>query len=410
MDRVVVITDLAQAAGGATSLAIASAAGPRKRGVPVTYITSDGPVGDDLAATGADIVRLPGSPVSPGARLKGMAVGLYRGSVAAAVGRWIADNDTSGTVYHLHNWAKFLSPAVFRPLSRVGDRLVLTTHDFFLSCPNGAQYSFAEEAVCTRRGNSLACLSHACDRRNYADKLWRSGRHAMRQAMFDVARSKAAVVAIHEGMIPGLTLGGVPEACIEIIRNPVRPFTDARVPVEQNRDVLFVGRLTYEKGPDLAAMAAVRAGLRPRFVGAGPLEARVREIAPDAVLDGWQDREAIGAIARQARMLVMPSRWAEPYGMVAAEGLWSGLPVIASDSAYLGPEIAQAGAGFAVDTRDVDAFAQALSRLAQDDALARRMSEAALTATGHLGNTLTDWEDRHLALYERRLSEARRVQ
>jgi len=38
------------------------------------------------------------------------------------------------------------------------------------------------------------------------------------------------------------------------------------------------------------------------------------------------------------------------------------------------------------------------------------MSEAALTATGHLGNTLTDWEDRHMALYERRLSGARRVQ
>src|SRR5690606_13538760 len=100
----------------------------------------------------------------------------------------------------------------------------------------------------------------------------------------------------------------------------------------------------------------------------------------------------IAELSQQSRMLVMPSRWAEPYGMVAGEALWSGLPVIASKKAYLADEIAAAGAGLAVETDNIDAFASAIRRVATDDETAKTMSERAYTATRHLGNTLTDWE------------------
>src|SRR5690606_23661441 len=111
----------------------------------------------------------------------------------------------------------------------------------------------------------------------------------------------------------------------------------------------------------------------------------------------------IAELSQRSRMLVMPSRWAEPYGMVAGEALWSGLPVIASKKAYLADEIAAAGASLAVETDDINAFAAAIRRISDNDETAKTMSERAHTATQHLSNTLADWEQKHQVLYEQML-------
>lgn len=403
--RLVVITDLCEAAGGATSLAIASAVAGRRRDLPVTYISSAGTISPALIAAGVTMSLIPGDIIRPGQKLRGFVDGLYRQASARHLADWIAANDTHDTVYHLHNWSRFLSPSVLGVLRKVQDRLVCTTHDFFLTCPNGAQYSFRDEALCARRPNGLACLGHNCDRRSYAQKLWRSGRHALRQSLFGLDGG-ASFIAIHDAMIPSLVLGGMPRDRIVVVRNPIRPFTPDRITVEHNRNVVFVGRISSEKGPDLAAAAAERAGLPIDFIGDGPMVEDLRQRYPDARFHGWKTRDEIGAICRTARMLVMPSRWVEPYGMVAGEALWSGLPVIASDNAYLAPEIAAAGAGLAVATRDTAAFAGAMHAIASDDGLARRMSEQAFTATGHLGKRLDAWENACYDLYAEKIGSS----
>lgn len=400
MDRLVVLNDVDEAKGGATSLAIASAMAMRGRGIAVTYITSEGNGAEELRNAGVDVVRIKGGLVSPQSRVGGLLVGLYRKSAGAAVRNWIADHDTPGTVYHVHTWTRFLSSAVISALTPVAHRSVITAHDFFLTCPNGAQYSFSEQAVCRRVANSPACLAHNCDQRSYADKVWRSARHGITRWVASDALRRMRVIAIHDAMLPALTRGGLPEGNLTVIRNPLRPFHAERTRAEEQRDVLFIGRLKHEKGPDLAAAAAAKAGVPIKFVGIGPMASELEERWPDAQMLGWRSHAQMSELSSSSRMLVMPSRWAEPYGMVAGEALWSGLPVIASSKAYLASEIANAGAGLAVDTDDVDAFASAIRAIASDDALAKSMSERAFLGTRHLGNTLRDWERKHEALYE----------
>lgn len=404
MDRLVVVNDAGIARGGATTLAIASAIAARRRGVRVTYVTAAGDISPELHEAGCDILQIKGDRLSSEARWKGLVHGLYRTATKDTLGGWIAENDTPGTVYHLHNWSHFLSPSVFDALKPVDHRLVITAHDFFLGCPNGAQFSFTEEAACWRKSNSLACLTHACDRRSYADKIWRSTRHFIRQNRYDLSRRKPSVLLIHDSMAPALALGGVPPECMSVVRNPITPFSAVPVDVRANKEVLFVGRLTYEKGADLAGEAAARAGLPIRFAGIGPLEDKLGAL-PQAQLEGWCNREKIAQLIQKARMLVMPSRWIEPYGMVAVEALWSGVPVIVSDSAYLAPEIAAAGAGLAVDTRTLETFAEAMRWIADDDDLAEDMSHKALTQTMHLGLTPDGWGDALFAHYTDRLKQ-----
>ncbi len=144
---------------------------------------------------------------------------------------------------------------------------------------------------------------------------------------------KAALVGISQAQLATAPPGLTPIAAIP---NPI----DLRAwPLqERKRDyLLWVGRITPEKGPQRAIAAArlvdvplVLAGV----VQPGHQEFFDREIAPH--IDGSAVRyvgEISGAVKRSlfahARGLLMPIRWAEPFGMVMIEALACGTPVIA---------------------------------------------------------------------------------
>jgi glycosyltransferase involved in cell wall biosynthesis len=89
----------------------------------------------------------------------------------------------------------------------------------------------------------------------------------------------------------------------------------------------------------------------------------------------------------------MPSRYPEPYGLVAGEALWSGLPVISAEQALIAPQIVARGVGLSCDPRDEEKLAGAMTRLARDNGLVQRMSVEAFERTGDFGNTEESWAD-----------------
>lgn len=402
IERIVVINDSSLAKGGATGLSLASALAFRKRGLAVTLLTGDGGQNPELAEAGIDVVALGQDRLLSSPMHKVLFSALYNKAAKEMVADWIAKNDGPGVVYHLHGWAQILSPSIFQALKPVSDRLVLSAHDFFLVCPNGAFAFLNTGAVCTLTPMSGACVKANCDRRSYVHKLWRVARQAVRQSLFDLKREEPPVLAIHEAMRPFLVRGGVPDHAVRTVPNPVRPFLTERAHAERNSEFLFIGRLEDGKGPDLAAAAARRAGVPLRIIGDGPMRAWLEQEYPEVIFSGRRSFEEIGPLAAQARALVMPSRYPEPYGLVAAEALWSGLPVIAADTAFLAPDIVAAGAGYSAPPRDEAALAEAMTRL-KDDEVARAMSVAAFERTRSIGLSPDAWTSALLAAYEERL-------
>ena len=89
-----------------------------------------------------------------------------------------------------------------------------------------------------------------------------------------------------------------------------------------------VGRLVPYKRVDLAAAAAVRAGVKLVIIGSGRDEARVRASAGQGVeLRGHLPRDEVRDIVREARALIMPG--VEDFGIVPVEAMAAGTPVIA---------------------------------------------------------------------------------
>lgn len=393
IERIVQINDLSDPRGGASKLAVQAACDLAARGHRVTFLTGDDGDSPALRVAGVEIVALGQARLLAGGRARAMVRGLWNRAAHAMVRDWIARNDTPRTAYHLHGWAQILSPAIFDALDPVRDRLVLSAHDFFLACPNGAFALLKTGEVCPHVPLSRACLTTPCDRDGTAQKVWRSTRQALQRRAFR-PHASPPILAIHAKMRDFLMRAGIPARAVIALPNPVEPFSATRIAAERNGEVLFVGRLEETKGVDLAAKAAALAGAPFTVVGEGPLAERVRSLHPDARLLGRRTPAEIGAIAARARMLVMPSRYPEPFGLVAAEAAWSGLPVILADTALLSDDLVAAGAGIAVDPRDTTGFAAAIRRLRDDDALTHAMSVAAHVSTRSLALRPAEWIDR----------------
>jgi glycosyltransferase involved in cell wall biosynthesis len=400
IDRIVILNDVSVARGGATSLALASMRALRGKGIPVTFITGDRGENPELRDLGAEIVPIGQALLLDAGVGEAFFRGLYNRRTIVVTGDWIARNDTPNTIYHVHTWSKILSPSLFQVLRPVAKRVVISAHDFFLVCPNGGYVFYGSGRACQLRPMSAACILSACDRRTYGHKLWRVARQAIRSMLFDLRRTPPLVLAIHDGMRPGLERGGIPSHAIKVMRNPIRAFTHDRVNAEKNREIVFVGRLNPEKGADLAAKAARLAGIRLRIIGDGPMREPLMRDYPEIIFEGQRSHDEIGPLVASARALVMPSRYPEPFGLAAGEALWSGLPVVVSDTAMIADEVVERGAGLACNVRDEGALADAFRRIFASDADTRRMSMNAFDATRDLGSMPSDWADALVAIYQ----------
>jgi glycosyltransferase involved in cell wall biosynthesis len=157
-----------------------------------------------------------------------------------------------------------------------------------------------------------------------------------------------------------------------VVHNPLR-FSEWRLQERRGDRVLWIGRMAPIKGPHRAIAAAREAGVP--LVIAGPVQPGQEGFFADEVephvdgerviyageLGGTEKQEAY----RDARAMLMPIRWAEPFGMVIAESMACGTPVIAFREGSARELIVDGVNGFLVD--DEHEMAAAIGRVGEID-------------------------------------------
>jgi glycosyltransferase involved in cell wall biosynthesis len=157
---------------------------------------------------------------------------------------------------------------------------------------------------------------------------------------------------------------------IEVIPSGVDVPPDAGPPDEPPH-VLYVGRLSHEKG--ILDFVTGTDGLPRRIVGDGPLRSRV----PEAV--GFVPPGELGAWYTRAAVVCVPSR-REGYGMTAREAMAHGRALVATRVGGLADAFVDGETGIAIPDSDPTALRGAVERLLGDETLRERIGAAARTA------------------------------
>jgi glycogen(starch) synthase len=196
---------------------------------------------------------------------------------------------------------------------------------------------------------------------------------------------------------------------VGVIGNPYRDTVFRNLPdIPRSYDVVFLGRLVSDKGAALLLEALAR--LRDRrleasllVIGDGPeaeaLQAQCKALAlsQQVRFAGVARGEALTPLLNQSRIIVIPSIWEEPFGVVALEGIACGCVAIAARAGGLPEAVGPVGAIF--PKGNPEGLADCLAALLRNDAeIARLRMNAADHLARHRPSVVAD---AYLAVLER---------
>ena len=157
----------------------------------------------------------------------------------------------------------------------------------------------------------------------------------------------------------------------------------------------FAGFLKHHPDYQFQIAGAFREGFSdPAYCD--ELETLISELGAEGKVRflGRVDEKEKESLYSRSDIFLFPSQL-EGYGWVLIEAMSHGLPVVAFDNSAI-PYTVKAGNGFVVPNRDVDAMADALDRLAEDETLYRHLSDGAVRTVEKLPGTAEvdmEWKD-----------------
>jgi len=315
-------------------------------------------LGDDIKLlTDAGHEVRPWTPLPgkrPGEQVKAAAQAIWSTEavtqVRELVGGWGAE------IVHCHNLFPLVSPAVIREASAQGAGVVM--------CLSGSFY---------RNGHTCEeCLGRL---------PWRGVAHRCYRGSGPASGVLATSLAVHRSLSTFDRVdrflavsdfvrkkhlqAGISDGRIEVAPQFAWPTARREGPGDY---FLYVGRLTREKGANALIEAWARGLGRLVVVGDGPEMRRLRAVAqPNVEFRGLVPGDAIPALLRGARALMVPSLANDPAPRSVTEAFAAGIPVVASRSGGLPEVVKHDESGLLATPGVADEWEVAVAHLSDDD-------------------------------------------
>ncbi len=253
----------------------------------------------------------------------------------------------------------------------------------------------AGEAVSRRSHKPLIVHVHSTE-------FDRSGEH-VNQTVYDIERRgmhAAAKVITVSNMTKDTVVNryGVPPAKVEVVYNAVEHNGDGvcHVPAEKtDKIVLFLGRITMQKGPEYFLAAAKKVlqvvdNVKFIMAGSGDMMPRIVELAASmgignkVLFTGFLTGEDVNKAYNMADLYVMPSV-SEPFGISSLEAMNRNVPVLISKQSGIAEVVKHA---LKVDFWDIDEMANKMIAV-----LKRPQLKETLSKNGFHESCKFNWED-----------------
>lgn len=257
--------------------------------------------------------------------------------------------------------------------------VVISAHGY-PGCTSGVYY-FAPGQECSR-SHGPGCIpnlmargcAHTRHPRTLPKKYWKVTRGLAAIGCADLAVSYSSAVDRH------LAVNGLSRRAV-VPYFPTMPLKEGADHTAARR-VVFAGRLERPKGVEVLIRAACEVDGEFVVCGEGRELQAMRRLAQRLGIEsrirfaGWLDPDELATELADASVVVVPSLWPEPFGIVGIEALASGRPTVASATGGIVDWLEDGVGGLRVAPGDARARARALNELLADPQRRRTMGVA----------------------------------
>ena len=314
----------------------------------------------------------------------------------------ILDNEDPDIVY-LHN---IHNPYIVEVLTELKP-VVKYVHDHESYCPKGIR--IVNDSLCTNslslrcainafRGNGYRCMG----RRSQPLEVLKKIRQMLMNRRAHRNVKKFVVASNH--MKNNLLMQGYQDNRIAVIPY-FTVIPDDITEVSQQNNILFVGRISPEKGLDIfiESLELLEADFRFIIVGDGSpdyvdmLHNKVREkkLEEKVEFSGWVDNRHISEYYAKSAFLVVPSIWPEPFGIVGIEAMAHSRPAISFNVGGIPEWLEHEKTGFLIERMDIKDFARKMNLLLRNKSLRHELGQNAykrvstiFNKTNHIQNLI----------------------
>ncbi|AEV30037.1 glycosyltransferase [Sphaerochaeta pleomorpha str. Grapes] len=264
--------------------------------------------------------------------------------------------------------------------------IVRMIHDHDLYCPRRHKYYALSHKICTKKAGIGCYLDLAFLERGPKGIAFTSIRNKLND--LNENRKLHTLIVGSNYMKGELLRNGFSDGQIALLPPCIAPFAEPPKEFPKENTILFVGQLIRGKGVDTLIKAFALLKNRYPFpvtleiLGTGNdlenLQTLVQEEGLTEVVKfiGWVSHDKLVSFYDNASIVVVPSRWPEPFGMVGVEAMLRQRPVVASKVGGIPDWLEDGKTGFLAPSTEAQAFADKMLILLQDKKLAREFGMA----------------------------------
>ena len=274
--------------------------------------------------------------------------------------------NTKPDIVHLHIFQHQISPSILDVIKKYDIPTVYTAHELKMICPNYKMLNHGKVCEECKGEHYWHCLKNRCVKDSLSKSLVstiESYVHKVRKSYDGIQK----IITPSEFYKNKFIEFGVDADRVVHIPN----FLDRECPAVNQRDdrnkyILYLGRLSEEKGIMTLIEAAGKTGYPTYIAGSGALRQQIEDIIHSQNIDnirmlGFISGQELIDYVGNARAVVLPSEWYENGPYSAIEALQLGRPIIGADIGGI-PELVH-GNGFLYDSGNVGELVQVMRKL-----------------------------------------------
>ena len=334
--------------------------------------------------------------------IKALRTSIVSSDALYKLDRILKENDIK--VAHLHNIHHYITPAIIRRLHSRGIKILWTLHDYKIICPENSFVSNGKVCEACMDGSFYHCALQRCKKKSLLASALASveAYYYHKTNTYDLVDNYLCPSAF---LLQKFRQFGFAEEklfltnyCYDISR--VDTFIDQNpqhvTQVNENKFILYVGRLEDIKGVKTLIMAVKDTGMKLKIAGTGNAQDELialikKERITNIELLGFKSKEDVFELTQKAAFAVCPSEWYENFPFSVSETFLFSKPVVGSNIGGIPELVIDGTTGVLFEPANIGDLQKKLLYLWNDEKLAKTMGENARAHAYDLYNFETHW-------------------